>query len=170
VYANVAAELGASWDRKSWKGVRELHRARNNLQHHGVLPDAQHLPVWAAEVDRFVHSLIRAAFTVDLASVRAADAIENTDLRDKLRDAERAIDAGAFADAVQRAKQALDQAVGRFRGLSGGSSTSRFSFDTFQEFQQLDRSLAAVEEFVDIAYLATDPADWLWLGRLEQLS
>src|SRR3954469_18695311 len=30
VYALVAAELGSAWDRKSWKGVREMHRARNN--------------------------------------------------------------------------------------------------------------------------------------------
>src|SRR5687767_6396209 len=34
IYASVAGELASAWDRKSWKGVRELHRARNNLQHH----------------------------------------------------------------------------------------------------------------------------------------
>src|SRR4051794_20297248 len=104
VYALLAAELGSAWDRKWWRGVREMHRARNNLQHHGVLPDAQHLPMWAAEADRFVHSLVTATFDADLTTVRAADAVIDQDLRRQLAQAEAAIDAGEFAGAVQKAK------------------------------------------------------------------
>src|SRR4051794_39774018 len=40
VYANVARQLGGSFNGKGWKGVRELHRARNQLQHHAELPDS----------------------------------------------------------------------------------------------------------------------------------
>lgn len=170
IYALLAGELGSAWDRKSWKGVREMHRARNNLQHHGVLPDAQHLPLWAAEADRFVHSLVAAAFDADLMAVRAADAVEDQKLREQLAQAEAAIDAEDFAGAVQKAKAALDAALDRFRSVSGGSSTSLFPHDTFDEFRKIDRALGALEEFVDVAYLATDPADWLWLQRTEGLS
>jgi hypothetical protein len=170
VYANVAGALGSAWDRKAWKGVRELHRARNNLQHHGVLPDAQHLPLWAADIDQFLHSLISAAYGSDLGSVRAADAVEDAELREKLTDAEQAIDIEDFTGALGHARRSLGVAVGRFRGLTGGSSASRFSFGTFDELRTLDRALGAVEGFVDIAYLATDPAEWLWLERIHGLS
>lgn len=153
-----------------WKGVRELHRARNNLQHHGVLPDAQHLPLWTAEADRFVHSLVAAAFGADLTVVRAAHAVVDQELRERLCEAEAAIDSGDFAVAVQTAKKALDAALNRFRSVSGGSSMSRFSNDTFDEFRTIERALKALEEFVDVAYLATDPVDWLWLQRTENLS
>jgi hypothetical protein len=170
VYGLVAGELGSGWDRKSWKGVRELHRARNNLQHHGVLPDAQHLPLWAAEADRFVHSLVAAAFGADLTVVRAADAVVDQELCSRLREAEAAVDSRDFAVAVQTAKGALDVALDRFRSVTGGASISRFSHDTFDEFKKIDRALKALEEFVDVAYLATDPVDWLWLQRAENLS
>jgi hypothetical protein len=167
IYAALANELGSAWDGKSWKGVRELHRARNNLQHHGILPDAQHLPLWAAEADRFVHSLVAVAFDADLTVVRAADAVADQGLREQLAQAEAAIDAGDFAGAVQRAKGALDAARARFGGVG---ATSRLSHNPFDEFRQIDRALGSLGEFVNVAYFATDPADWLWLQRIENLS
>ena len=170
VYAMVAGELGVSWNRRSAKGVRELHRARNNLQHHGVLPDADHVPVWAADVDGFVHSLVRAAFGEDLASLTATEAIGDDDLRSRLSAAEAAISQGDFAGALVASKRAVDTAVVRFRSLRGRSASTfnRFGSEVrrLREFQEIDQALNSLEQFVDIAYLATDPGEWLWLEEV----
>jgi len=168
VYGMVAGELGSAWNRRSAKGVRELHRARNNLQHHGILPDADHVPLWASEVDRFVHSLVEAAFNEDLESVTAAEAVEDDDLRMPLREAEAAIANGEFVAAVEKSKRAVDMAVQRFRSLRGSSTFARFGHGAaqFEEFRKIDRAFDALESFVDIAYLATDPGEWLWLERI----
>jgi hypothetical protein len=167
VYGMVAGTLGGAWNRRSAKGVRELHRARNNLQHHGVLPDAQHVPIWASEVDRFIHSLVQAAFDDNLATVSAVDVVDADDLRRFLAEAETAITRGEFAVAVQTSKRAMDTAVEQFRLLRGKSTFSRFgTASRLREFQKIDQALDSLEEFVDVAYLAPDPGEWLSLTRI----
>jgi hypothetical protein len=168
VYGMVAGELGSAWNRRSAKGVRELHRARNNLQHHGILPDADHVPLWASEVDRFVHSLVLAAFGDDLALVTAAEAVVDDDLRARLVEAEAAVREGELDTAVEKTKRAIDTAVQRFRSLRGSSNFSRFGHQAgqLQEFRKIDKAFDSLENFVDIAYLATDPGEWLWLQRI----
>ena len=73
--------LEPRWVRTGGKGVVELHRTRNNVQHHGVLPDADHISIWVSEVDGYVHSLIRSVFGLELADVHAANGISNERLR-----------------------------------------------------------------------------------------
>lgn len=170
VHGMVAGKLGTRWNRRSSKGVRELHRARNNVQHHGILPDATHVPLWTSESDRFIHSLVRAAFDCDLSSITAADAVEDEDLRAGLIEAERSLAAGEFGAAIVAAKHGVDEAIRRFRSLRGltGSTRLGYGMTQYQEFRAIDEALEGLERYVEVAYLATDPAEWLWLRRMAE--
>src|SRR3954471_16221566 len=48
------------------KGYGELHKVRNLVQHEGVLPRPEQLPLWLAETEQLTDSLIKATFGVGL--------------------------------------------------------------------------------------------------------
>jgi hypothetical protein len=161
---SVTTRLGTRWRQDGAKGVRELHRARNNLQHHGVLPDHGHLPVWAAEVERFIASLVAAAFEVELATVSSAAAVESDELRELLTRAECELDGGDYNASMEHSDKAFTDALSSFRSQRGRSGL-RFASSAFnlREFSDIKQSLQDLEVFVDVAALASDPGEWLWL-------
>ena len=168
LHSKVAAELGTAWNKFGAKGVRELHVSRNGAQHHGVLPDQGHVPLWAAEVDAYVHSLIRAAIGVELADVRAADAIADDRLREQLSAAELAISDGRYGDAVRQGFEALDRARESFKQFRRIGSLDLQGLTRYGEFRSIQTAITALHDFTDIAYLASDPSDWLWLKAVHE--
>ncbi len=165
VYSKVAGALGERWNRNGAKAVRELHLQRNTLQHHGVLPDQETMPVWAFEVESFVLGLIVAAFASDLHAVRGADAIDDDQLREDLRAAEEALGAGRFSESMRTSDRALGRVLDEFRSLRGRGSVGLFSHgvDQFDEFRAIDSAVGALEDFSDLLHLTTDPSERLWL-------
>jgi hypothetical protein len=160
--------LGEAWAQEGVQGVAELHRARNAVQHAGVLPDAAHLPLWTAEVERFVHSLVAATFGAELAAVSAASAVQQLELREPLVEAEQQRDAGEHAASLRSSQRAFKAALAAFRSRRG-ASPFRFggaSFREFDEFRVIKGTLEALEEFLDVATLAADVGEWLWLGAV----
>ena len=167
VHGKVCGELGARWLRPGNKAIIELHRSRNNVQHHGVLPREDHLPVWLTESDRYIGSLVTEVFHVALEDVHAADAVATEDLRVLLLEAELALAAGDTDTVLRRTDLALARASGEFRRQRHGSGL-RTSVGDFGEFREIAKALDAINEFVDIAYFAADPGDGLWFKALGQ--
>lgn len=167
VHNKLSQEL-PSWGRPGSKAVVELHRSRNNVQHHGVLPASDHLPIWLPEVERYISSLVHAVFGVSLDDVHVADAVDDPDLREKLREAELALAADDSRTSLRHSVAALDYAIRRFRESRYIGDSHLGTITRFDEFRKIEQTLKRVDDFVDLAYLAVDPAEGLWLRALER--
>ena len=101
--------------RKPWKqtgvrGVLELHAARNQTQHMGVLPDRELMLGWVGDARAFIGELIEVSFGVALEDVLLADAIRSDELRGLLNQAERELNSGDPSTAFRYVEEALHQA------------------------------------------------------------
>jgi hypothetical protein len=129
---------------KGWKqtgpsglrGVIEMHAARNQTQHMGLLPDRELMSGWVEDARAFIGELIEVSFGVALGDVLLAEAIRDPDLRASLGEAERALNADdatrafsitdqAFLKARERWREQLGQARREDSG-AGASSAVRF--------------------------------------------
>jgi hypothetical protein len=146
--------LGESWQHPGLQGVDELHRTRNNVQHAGVLPDADHLPIWAAEAERFIRALVATVFRCDLTEIYASSAVTDDSLRELLATAERAL-------ADEDAPRALEHAWGALE-----SARSRWSSQRPQGFTASGRrAQEVVDEYLDAGTFGADPAEYFALKR-----
>ncbi len=118
------------------RGVIELHGARNQVQHMGLLPDRELMSNWVMDAEAFIQELVKVAFDVQLGDVMLADAIRDVDLRSLLNEAERALNAEdttkaflitnqAFLKVRERWREQHGQARREDSGL-GASSAVRF--------------------------------------------
>jgi hypothetical protein len=80
----LSTHLATDWSKSSWKGVQELHGMRTESQHRGTRADADQIPRWATESERFIASLVAAVFNVELQAVFNAHAVETPSVRAKL--------------------------------------------------------------------------------------
>jgi hypothetical protein len=156
--------LGDDWEQHGAQGFSELHRARNAVQHDGVLPDGGHLPLWTGEVERFVRSLIAAAFGAELATVSAASAVDDAKLRAPLLRAEQQLRRRRSRGVVARQLRGARGALSAFRSRRG-LDAFRFRsllFHKWQEFRDIKGTVDGIQELLDVATLASDPGEWLW--------
>lgn len=98
------------WGQTGVRGVLELHAARNQTQHMGLLPDRELMSTWTLDAEAFIGELVKMAFDVELGDVMLADAIRNDKLRGLLSEAERQLNAGDSRTAFRYADGALHEA------------------------------------------------------------
>ncbi|HEY3946078.1 MAG TPA: hypothetical protein VGL78_12695 [Solirubrobacteraceae bacterium] len=101
------------------RGVIELHGARNQVQHMGLLPDRELMSNWVMDTEAFIQELVKVAFNVQLGDVMLAEAIRDVELRSLLNEAERALNAEDTTKAFLITDQAFLQARGRWREQRG---------------------------------------------------
>jgi hypothetical protein len=158
------------WDAVGAQGVSELRRTRNAVQHEGVLPDAVHVPIWASEVERFVYSLVKAAFGESLDGVSPAAAVEDPQLQQGLERAEQLIAEESYAGSIKESVGVFEAALRNFRSLQGRSAF-RFRGDAFRklrEFQDIKGTIESLEQFLYVTALIGDPGEWLWLETIRR--
>lgn len=150
-----------------WKGVLELHRQRNTVQHEGVLPDPDNVSRWFGEAQRFVADLVEAVFGIDFDQVRAAGAVANESLRAELINAESAIENENAVAALRAALRAWDIAFSRWKADSVTGGTDRFQRSHFDipMPQGVDTQLRQLADFNDAAPFC-DLSDYLWFRSL----
>ena len=164
--SKVAEALGERWRRQGWTEVRKLHKVRNLAQHHGVTPNEASIGTWARETDKFVRTLVAAAFGVDLDNVLYSEAVQDEALRSVLVEAERALANGDSNRAFRLAWDAMNAA----RRLAGGPGKvdRPFAADPIKrDLLKLQepglRAQDLLNEFADVARFAPDMAEWQWL-------
>ena len=158
------------WKPDTWASILQLHGARNQAQHHGTVADGSHMPSWAAQTQRFVDSLVLAAFGVELRSVLLAESVHTEDVRLQLvegekslqqEDAEGAFNAviGAFDTAREAWREQRVESVGelrlQYRGLGalvGGVETDPTNL-----------SLMRFEDLLEVQPFAPDIGEYHWL-------
>jgi hypothetical protein len=167
------------WRPDAWATILQLHGARNQAQHYGTVADASNMPTWAAQAQRFVVSLVVAAFGVQLGSVLLAETIEREDVRLQLVDAEKALDqqdtASAFAAAIGAFETAREawrgqrvETVGQLRLQCSGLGALVGGVET----DATDLSLIRFEDLLEVQPFAPDIGEYHWLlarrGEFEQ--
>jgi hypothetical protein len=164
----LAGELGQRWRDAGTKGFLELHRARNAAQHDGVTPAAEHIPIWAAEVERFTKSLIAVVFGVELDEVFAADAVGSDELRALLVGAEREATEGNIRESLRLSKQAFVRSLAAFQSQRREPRVNLgpaplHSLGDVPGVKELREAVEFLRTFVDVATFASDPSEWVWL-------
>jgi hypothetical protein len=137
------------------RGVIELHGARNQVQHMGLLPDRELMSNWVMDAEAFIHELVNVAFDVQLGDVVLAEAIRDPDLRTLLSEAERALNADdatraflitdqAFLKARERWREQHGQARREDSGV-GASSAVRFPATLSDSLDHLEVDVFATD-------------------------
>jgi hypothetical protein len=101
------------------RGVIELHEARNQVQHMGLLPDRELMSNWVMDAEVFIYELVKVAFDFQLGDAMLAEAIRDPDLRTSLSEAERALNADDATRAFLITDQAFLKARERWREQHG---------------------------------------------------
>jgi hypothetical protein len=134
VTSGVGGKHGRSPDAHAGvRSVIELHAARNQAQHMGLLPDPELIAGWSVDADAFIHELIDAALDEQLDEVLLAQAIRDEELRGLLSEAERQLNAGDPRTAFRYADEALHRARLRWleqRGAARQGDRHLFHGDT----------------------------------------
>jgi hypothetical protein len=159
--------LLSHWKVEGRQGVFTLHTARNQAQHHGVVPDAEELTRWATEADRFVRSLVPACFGRPLQDLHTADAVDDEELRTLLQEAEKALEAGDAAASFEASWNALERARRRWRTQrerQGRITPNAFTQPFDRLGGELRTSVARLDEYVEVSVFATDFGEYVWLS------
>lgn len=166
---NLRRHLGASWLADGWPGVRTAHRARNEAQHHGIVPDAQQLQLWSADALRFVRGLIGATHDLNLDEVALADAISDSELSTRLADAECSLQDGRAPESVAASRAALQLARERWqaqRTLAGQTKLSpAIQLDNLTSPIVTDQ-LGRLDDVLEVLPFASDIGEYLWFRTL----
>lgn len=148
------------------KGFEDLHKARNLVQHEGILPDREQLPLWLAETDQLTDALIEASFGIDLNSVGSAAGIKDPELRQSLSEAEEALEIGDAETSFQMSWQALEAARSKLRRATGLFPSKRPpALAARGGAGELATQLEALSEQVELSAFTVEPAEWLWFSQ-----
>lgn len=154
------------------KGYGELHKVRNLVQHEGVLPQSEQLPLWLAETEQLTDSLIKATFGIGLNEAWSAKGVSDEQLRSLLEEAERAIDQGQPEESFDASWKAFELARRQFRqqtGLHdstvhiGGGHRSIIGMDN--DLKSLLTEVRSLREQVEISAFTAEPGEWLWFKQ-----
>lgn len=157
--------LGASGAIGGWAGVRQLHRARNDAQHAGILPDPGQVARWAGDTETFLDKLIETTFQVHLTEVHRADALSNPVLRELFERAEVALETGDATDAVDKGLEAFSVARSHWklhRQSLGLASPGTGLMGAFSD-TVVEQSVQQLDDFVEVQPFALDMGEYLWL-------
>lgn len=122
--SSVVQHLDRSWKPVGLASIRQLHRARNAVQHEGLGADESELDGWVAAATRFVADLIRAKYELDLGRLSLASALADSGMRSAFCMAEVARDNGQidgcfgwllslFGEVRSRWERYIDEGVAR---------------------------------------------------------
>jgi hypothetical protein len=165
------------WRPDAWASILQLHGARNQAQHHGTVVDASNMPGWVGQAQRFIDSLIIAAFEVELRSVLLAESIVKEETRLQLVEAEKALEQGDARGAFSAVLGAFDSARDAWRGQRVEAvgqlrlQYSGLSHLSGNETDPTNLSLLRFEDLLEVAPFAPDIGEYHWFlarrGELE---
>ncbi len=149
------------------QGFRELHAARNQAQHQGILPAPDQLPRWIDETAALSTFLVRCCFDVELSSVGSAAAVKEERLARLLSEAEEAIENGDTTLAFRLSWQTIQDALIVFRrhtGLGGQSPRSTLGRE-FNDFRAIEDEIASISRQLELSLFASEAGEWMWFEQ-----
>ena len=164
--SRLVQDFGSAWKPNVLPDIRHLRRARNASQHEGLEPDREQVPLWASAADVYVSTLIDAQFSVDVRRVVLSDAIRGVDLRKCIQEADEALKRGEYGACVDKAKEAYQEALTRWKRLRGGHGNgfAPVHGDIFDKkgFDFLSGQLDNMQSVLEAAAFSADLAESEW--------
>jgi hypothetical protein len=154
------------WEVRGWRGVSQMHQARNVAQHAGAALDAGQLPSWADATIAFIDSLCVAAFGTRLEEILLALAVRDQSLRTQLRWSEEQLEedpARSFLLSVG----AFDEARTRWRTQHSALVFASARGDS-ASVAEPPAPMQDVDEFLEVQPFAGDFGEYTWLRRAHQ--
>ena len=150
---------------RGWAGVNQMHQARNLAQHAGVAPDVTQMHNWSVATITLIDTLCTAAFGVALADILLSNAVQDQELRTRLRWSEEAL-ASDPAQSLTLALDALDEARKRWRAQRAEVLfPAPQAVDPDEEIAPPPPPTQEVDEFLEIQPFASDIGEYTWLRR-----
>lgn len=149
------------------QGFRELHAARNQAQHQGILPAPDQLPRWIDETASLSTFIVQRCFDVELNSVGSAAAVKEERLARLLNEAEEAIESGDTTLAFKLSWQAIQNGLAVFRrhtGL-GGESSRRTPGREFNDLRVIEDEIASISRQLELSIFASEAGEWMWFEQ-----
>jgi hypothetical protein len=149
------------------QGFRELHAARNQAQHQGILPAPDQLPRWIDETAALATFLVQRCFDVQLSSVGSAAAVTDERLARLLDEAEEAIESGDTTLAFKLSWQAIQNGLVVFRrhtGLGGESPLGTLGRQ-FDDFRAIEEKIASISHQLELSMFASEAGEWMWFEQ-----
>ena len=149
------------------QGFSELHDARNQAQHQGILPAADQLPRWVDETAALVAFLVQRCFGIDLTTVGSATAVKDQRLATTLGEAEEALEAGETTRTFELSWKAVQDGLTVFRHHTRlGGTTMRRSFGReFQDLGALEDEIASISRQLELSLFASEAGEWMWFEQ-----
>jgi hypothetical protein len=150
------------------QGFTELHVARNQAQHQGILPAPDQLPRWIDETAALCTFLVLRCFGVELGGVGSAAAVREERLARLLDQAEEAIETGDTTLAFKLSWQAVQGGLAVFRrhtGLGGGSQRATSGRKISDELRNMEDEIASISHQLELSLFASEPGEWMWFEQ-----
>jgi hypothetical protein len=152
------------------QGFKELHAARNQAQHQGILPAPEQLPRWLDETEALVTYLVERCFGVNLSTVGSASAVDDERLRGTLSEAEQAIEEGQAKQAIELCWQAAQAGLATFKrhtGLGGDSPKGSLGRE-LSDVRAIEDKIASLERQLELSLFASEPGEWMWFEQCRE--
>lgn len=149
------------------QGFRELHAARNQAQHQGILPAPEQLPRWLDETEALITFLVERCFEIDLSTVGSASAVNDERIAAVLREAEEAVEEKRAKPAVESSWRAVQSALMLFKrhtGLGRGSALGPLGRRS-SDFQAIKEGIASLARQNELSLFASEPGEWMWFEQ-----
>lgn len=101
------------------KEIEKLNRARVDIKHHGIYKRFEDYEGELAYLPYFFDELTEKAFNLRFAEISLASMIQNSKIKEKILEAERALRAGNFKECVEKIAWARHDMIGH-RFIAGG--------------------------------------------------
>lgn len=150
------------------QGFTELHVARNQAQHQGILPAPDQLPRWIDETTALCTFLVLRCFGVELGGVGSAAAVREERLARLLDEAEEAIETGNTTLAFKLSWQAVQGGLAVFRrhtGLGGGSRRATSGRKVGDELRNMEDEIASISRQLELSLFASEAGEWMWFEQ-----
>lgn len=164
--ADLLEDLSAN-DAPGAQGFGELHAARNQAQHQGILPAPDQVPRWIDETAALSRFLVQRCFGVELTSVGSAAAVADERLASVLNEAEEALENADTTLAFRLSWQAIQSGLVVFRrhtGLGGGSPRADFGRKS-NDMQAIEDDIDSISRQLELSLFASEVGEWMWFEQ-----
>ncbi|WP_163571203.1 hypothetical protein [Fodinicola feengrottensis] len=169
IYSRVKGKLATSMPANNgWAEVWKLHRARNIAQHEGIGPDPIRMSGWMIATERYVSSMVRVVFQVNIENVHLAEAVADPEMAAHLHAAEDFLEQGESGSAVEEVWRAFTPAYRKWINYFGDTHAKRpFRLQAAGQLE-LDEMIVAARNAAAAQAFAMEPAEYTWFAALQK--
>lgn len=136
-----------------------IHELRNDAQHQGVIPSADEVQKSMNYTESFVRLVFKSVFKKEFDELTLADLIENAEIKDLLKEAEKAFTENRFPDSITASAKAFRKAL--LSEIRRRPYIHRPSYFISWDVEDIGRRLGIPDAFRDLGRHLRDFREWI---------